>query len=138
MAIQINRPCVVFTSFGIEPVAVNQVTVRIEIPEKAVGDSDLPCVVLYLLPALDNFGALDDDFIAGCGLVNDALLIGLPATRRINPLAIGSLMHCYEVAGLCNFRRPGNSLKRCFGCPFVRIITFNRNMILPRLYGTGQ
>ena len=85
---------------GTEPVTVNQVAVWVEVSKKAVGDADFPSVVLHLLPTLDDFGALDDDLFAGCGLVDDALPVGLAATRWVDPFAINALMHRNYIAGL--------------------------------------
>ena len=62
-------------SFRIEPVAIYQVAVRIEVSEECVGDDGFPCIVLDFAPTLDDFGALDYDVLAGCS--GDAFTDGI-------------------------------------------------------------
>jgi len=102
--LQIHRPRVVVPPFAVEPVAVNLVAVGIEIAEKAVGDDDVPHAVLNFLPAGNHFRAFDHDLFSRFGTVHDSVRVGFATARRCNLLAIGSLMHGDDVAGLCNFR----------------------------------
>jgi len=104
VVIQIDRTGVMLPIPGTKPVAADQVLVRVEVSEKPVGDGDLPGIVLQFVPALDDLGALDDDFLAFGGLVKDAFVIGRPAARRIDSFAIGPLMDDYHVARLCSLR----------------------------------
>ena len=76
VAVLVNSAGMMVASFGIEPIAFDQVAVWVEVSEEAVGDADFPCVVLRLLPTLDNFRAFDDDLFARRSLVDDPFLLG--------------------------------------------------------------
>ena len=67
---------------GIEPIAVNHVTIWIEASEEAFGDGHLPHVVLDARPSLDDFGPGEDDVLARRGLVDDSKGVGRAAARR--------------------------------------------------------
>ena len=87
-SIQIDSASVMLAPLGIKPMAIDQITERIEVAEETVGQLHHPCVVRHSLPASDNFRAFDLDLLTGRGLIDDTLDVGLAATRRIDPLPI--------------------------------------------------
>lgn len=99
-AVEINRTRVMAAFFCIEPAAGDKIRIRIEFAKQAVGHRNLPRVAPDLFPARHDFGALDRHLLAGGCLIDDALRLRFPATRRVDPLAINSLMHGDHIAGL--------------------------------------
>src|SRR5262245_23550917 len=86
---------------GREPIAMDEVTVRVELPEETIRHAHLPRIVLYLLPPIHHFGAFDEHLLATGGLINDALFVGLTAARWIDTLAINASVNRDHIARLC-------------------------------------
>jgi len=132
VAVEVDRAAVVVASLALEPVAVDQVAIRIEVAEEAVGDCDLPRVVLHLLPALDDLGTFDHDLLTGRGLIHDAFGVRGSATGWRHALAIRPLMHRHDVARLRDLRRLRDRPKRLRRRPGVFVTARNGDMRLPR------
>jgi len=109
VAVQVHRAGMVFAALAVEPVAADQVAVRIEALEKGIGQRHLPDIALDLHPVLDDFGAFDFHLLARRGLIDDPLCVGLAAARRIDAFPVDALMHSDHVARLRQF---GGALDR--------------------------
>ena len=94
---------------GMKPVARNEFRKGIEAAKKGVGKGRLPDAVLDLLPLLHLFRTGDDHLFAGGRLIDDALGIGLPTTRRIDVFAVHAGMHGDGITRLGEF---GGTLDR--------------------------
>jgi hypothetical protein len=70
-------------------------------------------------PALDGFRALDDDLRARRGRVNDALGVGVSTTRRVDLLAVDSLVDNDGIPRLREFRRRRDGFQRVVGSDMV-------------------
>ena len=75
-----------------DPVAVDLFGEWVERAEERVWHRHLPDCSTDRLPAGDAFRALDDDVLAGGGLVGDAPLVAPPAVPGIHPFAVHTLV----------------------------------------------
>ena len=98
--IEIHGAGVVFPPAIGEPIASDDVGVRIKVAEESVGQRHPPDTVLNRGPAFHDFRAFDFDRSAPRRLIDDAPLIRHAAARGIDPLAINSGMHRNHIAGL--------------------------------------
>ena len=103
-AVEIDSPCVMLPAFRIKPIAVDEIAVGVELAKEGVGKRYLPDFALDFFPAFDDLRALDNRFLAGCRLVNDAQGIGLASARRGNALAVNAFMHGDRIARLRELR----------------------------------
>ena len=93
VAVQVHAAGVVDAAHWAEPIAADLIAVRIEIPEGAARDDDLPSIAGDFFPALGDLGAGDDHLFARCGLIDDGLGLGFTAAGWIHAFAVGSGMH---------------------------------------------
>ena len=100
IAVEVHRAGVMRPLQGTEPVAADEIAVRIELAEERVGERRFPGVALDLLPLLDNLRALDFHLLARRRLVDDAAGVRQSAPRRADAFAIDAFMDRDDIAGL--------------------------------------
>src|SRR5206468_3002106 len=76
-----------------DPVAADDLAVRVEVAEQGVADGHLPHRAAVVDPAGDALGALDDDVLALGGLIGDAAGVAEAAVSRFDPLTVFALVH---------------------------------------------
>jgi len=135
LPVQINRACMMLALLCIEPVAFDQVAVGIEGTEEGIRNGHAPGVIRDLRPPLDRFGAGDDDFLARCGLIDNAFGIGVTAAWRVDPFAINASMHGDDIAGLREICGMLNGTEGCIMRAGIRILARERHMKLRGVQG---
>src|SRR5262249_31537475 len=104
MAVEIDRAAVVLAAEGIEPIAVEQVAIWVEVAEKRVGQGHGPGVVLQPDPTRDDLRAFYLGLLARRCLIDDALCLRAATAGRVDPLAVDARVHRDDVARLGNAR----------------------------------
>ena len=112
--VDVNCAGMVLAVLWSEPVPVNQIAVGIEAAEECIRQLHGPDVAFKSFPRFDQFRALDLHFLSGCGLVDNAIALGGPASGGIDPLAIGARVDGDGVAGIGQFRSVLDGTER--GC----------------------
>ena len=105
LAVEIDGAGVVLPAAGIEPTAMNQIAVGIELAEERVGDGHFPDIALNRLPVFDRFRPRDLDLFARRRLVDDALGVGVAAAWRVDAFAVDALADGDRIARLVPTRR---------------------------------
>ena len=129
IAVEINRAGMMPAAVVPKPVPVNEFRVGIEAAEESVRQDHLPGVTRDLLPTLDRFRASEDNLLAGRGLIDDALRVGLPAAGRADALAINALVDSNDIAGLSTQRGGGNALERLGLRAIASVVSLHRNVV---------
>ena len=96
---------------AVEPVAVNEIAIRIECAEKRVGPHCLPDISLHLHPVGHDFRPLDLDLFTRSSLISDPFPIRLASARRVDALAVSARVNGDRVARLRHAGRCGNRLE---------------------------
>ena len=122
---------------GTKPVAIDQVTVGIEMAKERVGQGHLPDIGFDLFPIPDDFRPLDLDLLARGRLIDNPHRIEFAAPRRIDALAVGARMNRDGIARLGQIRRALNRAQRRHRRSGIGINTRRCHMNLHRM-GTGQ
>ena len=132
-AIEIDSPGVMFAAPGIEPVAVDDVAVGIELAKEGIGNDDFPDIVLDFHPVIDDFRPFDLDLFAPCGLIDDAFGVGFAPARRVDAFAVNALMHRDHIAGLRELRGALDCAERSGSRSGVGVFAVDGNVKLSRI-----
>ena len=129
---------VVNASVIVEPVAAQQLLVRIVIAEKRIRNHHFPDTVLGFSPARDDLRAFDLDFLSGCGPVNDPVIVVRTSAKRIHPFAVGTGMHRNHIPRPCVIHGAVYRPERSFRRSRIVVVALDGNMVLPALHHTAQ
>ena len=135
--VPVDRPGVVLPSLVVEPVAADQVGIRIEVAEETVVDGDRPGVVLRSRPAPHDLRPLDHHLFTWCRLVGDALVVGAAPAGWRHPLTVGPCVHRHHVSRLRPGRRGRDRPERLLPASAVGVVPGHRDVVLASLQGRG-
>ena len=122
------------TSHIIKPVTIDQVDIGIILSEERIRYRYFPDTVFLFRPVGDSFRTFYLDFFSRSRTIDNPLLVAFATSRRIDPFAICTGMYGNYIAREGIFCSFSYCPERSFFGSFIRIVSFDGDVIFFRLH----